>query len=63
MVLLQIFSNTTATTLKRTALLAYPVHVILLIVSLRQRHRVIDNGYILVELLSVCCNDDELENV
>lgn len=51
--LVQIYSDKTATTLKANALIAYPIHAVLLNCSLRHRRYLIDNGYTLVVFLPV----------
>lgn len=49
------------TTQKITALLAYPVHVLLLHRSLRKRQRMIDRGHTMVWFLPICCSEDGAE--
>lgn len=46
---------------KSTALVAYPVHVIPLNVSVKRGKCLIVNEHTLVGLLPVCCSDEQLE--
>lgn len=59
----QLFSETTVTMLKMMAVMAYPIHTILLILSLRKHRSMIDNGHELIEFLPLCCSQDEVEKV
>lgn len=54
----QILSDEIATSLKSTALVAYLVRVILLNVSVRRRHWLIDGGHTLVGFLPVCSTEE-----
>lgn len=49
------------TTQKSKALVKYPIHAILLNVSLRKRQWMTDNGHTQVGFLRVCCCEEEVE--
>lgn len=57
--LIQIYSDKTATSLKCSALVAYPVHVVWLNFTARQRRYLIDHGYTLVGFLPVGSEEGE----
>lgn len=57
----QIFSDKTATSRKGSALVAYPVHAVLLNLSIGTRQWLIDQGHALVAFLPVCTGDEEME--
>lgn len=56
-----IFSDNTMTMLNSTALIAYPVHTILLNVSLRRLPRMIDKGHKLVRFSRMYCSKEEMK--
>lgn len=63
--LVQLYSDKTATTLKANALVAYPIHAVLLNFSLTHRRFLIDNGYTIVGFLPVGAGgylDDEKDS-
>lgn len=57
----QFFSHRKPTTLNSTALVDSPVHTIALNMPTRKREWSLDYGHMLVELLSVCRTQEELE--
>lgn len=57
----QLLSDKTVSTLKRTAVLAFPVHVSLLNVFVQRKYLMIDITHMLGGLLSVRYGDEKLE--
>lgn len=56
-VLVRIYSENKATTLKADALIAYPAHVVLLKFIISQKRYLIDNGFTLVGFLPLEIQD------
>lgn len=68
LVLVRLYSNKTASSMMKEAILMYPVHAVLLIIILKFREKFICNGHTLVELLLLKYNEgvgdvDQLEEV
>lgn len=59
---MHLLSDKTAATLKSTALVANPLHAILLNVSARKRRRLIGTRHTLVGFLPVCCTQEQMAN-
>lgn len=57
--MLQVYTDKTATSLKANAVVAYPVHVVLLNFTQTFRRFLIDHGHTFVGLLPVCTTTDE----
>lgn len=55
--MLQLYSDKTATTLKASATVAYPVHLVLLNFTAEYRRHLIDHGYTIVGLLPVSASE------
>lgn len=58
---IQLIFEKTATTMRSTALLAYPAHVILLSLLVIRRQSLLDNGCSLVTFQPVCCSFEQLD--